>query len=95
MSYHTVTLLDEVVATGAGSAVPCSQMDITYQAATTGAACTVLIQGSVDGGTSWHTILTLSPNANSVADTMSEKWSHIRANCTGWGDAALTVTATY
>lgn len=95
------SLLAAATATGAGAGKPSICDYKTYQAwgtTTAGSgAATILIQGSINGGTSWDTIatitLTLTTTASSDSFTSTDRYTLVRANCTAISGTGASVNA--
>lgn len=94
------TLLSAATGTGAGSSVTLNTTDRVYQAvgATTNGAgsATVKVQGSVDNGTTWVDLgtitLTLSTTASADGFASAAPWKMVRGNVTGISGTGANVS---
>jgi hypothetical protein len=95
MSFETKTLLLAIAAPATGSGVINRDYPVTVTCSNPlGTSATVLLQGSTDGGTSWHTITTFTLGAaDSQVYTTSDKWPMLRGDVTAvvGGTVGLTV----
>ena len=91
------TLLNSVIATGAGISVETlntgKHIFQAFLSSTTTPTATVLVEGSLNG-VNWATIstLTLSGSDDSKGDAIDEDWSFIRGNVTAISGTSADVT---
>lgn len=95
----SVALLTAKIATGAGSSVASVAAVKTFQASGTTSAgagsATIAVQGSVDNGTSWDTIgtitLTLATTSSSDSFTSDDRYPLVRGNVTAISGTGASV----
>lgn len=95
MSFKTMTMLDGVVATGAGAAHPNGDSDMTFVANLVGGtSATVLLEGSEDGIT-FFTLNSFSLTTGSFESfVLQQKWKFLRGNVTAYSGSDDPVTLT-
>lgn len=94
MSFNTVTMLDAATGTGAGTAHPNGESDMTFVASQTGGTnATVLVEGSQDN-TNWFTVHSFALTNDDAAQVIKEKWRYLRGNVSAITGGSVTLTKT-
>lgn len=97
---QSTTLLNGVTGTGAGSAATLTTVNRVYHASgftgTGAGSATVKVQGSMDGGTTWVDLgtitLTLATTASADGFASLAPWKQVRGNVTAISGTGATVS---